>query len=115
MEPARCLTENSSSPQIKKTRSSPPAGIGGFKSFGLAAILIDSLQDLRHILHLFEQSGGDENWTLLGGGDGQTITGARINFHNFPAQLILLLENQPGKISGVFEFSNNDTIDHDVK
>lgn len=84
---------------------------------GFAAALVDAIEDCAHILDLLEEGGRDENGFLLRGGDGEAVAGARIHLDNFPGRLqfILLLQDQPGEVSGVFQVSDDNPFDVDAE
>lgn len=51
----------------------------------------------------------------MSGGDGEAIAGACVDLDDFSAQFILLLQDEPCEIGGVFEFGNDDAFDGDVE
>ena len=56
-------------------------------------VLVDALENFAHVFHLFEEGLGNENRALLGGGEGEAVAWARVNFYNFSAEFVLLLQN----------------------
>jgi hypothetical protein len=93
-------------------------GRGRHRLFGrLAAGLIDPIQDFAHVLDLFEQGGGDEDWTFLSGGDREAVTGTRVDLNDLARglQFILLLQNQTREVGGILQFSDHDPFDGDVE
>jgi len=87
----------------------------GISLFGLAAVFVDSVKHLAHVFDLFEESVSDINRTFLSGGEGETVAGASVDFHDFPGKFILLLQNKAGEISRVFQLGNDDALDGNAK
>ena len=81
----------------------------------LAAGLVDPVQHFAHVLDLLEQRRGDKNRFFLRGGDGQAIAGARVNLHDFPGDFVLLLQNQPREVGGIFQIGDDDALDGDAE
>ena len=62
-----------------------------------------------------KSGGGDKNRFFLRGGDGQAIAGARVELHDFPGQLVLLLQNQPREVGGIFQVRDDHAFDGDAE
>src|SRR5665213_3598502 len=104
---------NSSSPQTSASAGDFAAAILFFGV--LAAGFIDSVEDFAHVLNLVKKRGSDENRLLLRGGDGQAIAGSRVHLDNFPREFILLLQNQPREVGGIFQIRDDDALDVDAE
>src|SRR6266496_3159443 len=90
-------------------------GVRAMELFGFAAVLVNLLQPLGHVLHLAEKGRGHVERPLLRGRQRDAIARARIDLDNFAAQFILLLEDEPGEIGGVLQLRNDRALDGDVE
>ena len=82
--------------------------------FRLAGI-IHPLQRFAHVLDLFPERGGNEDGLVLRGGEGEAIARARVEFDEFAAEFVLLLENDAGEIGGVLQVRDDDALDGDAE
>jgi len=82
---------------------------------GLAAVLVDAIEDFAHVFDLFEERIGDENGAFLGGSESEAIAGARVDFDNFACYFVLLLEDEASEVGGVFQFGDDDAFDADAE
>src|SRR5688572_7553685 len=80
-----------------------------------AAVLVDFLEPLRHVLDLREQRRSDIERLLLRSGDGEAITGTRIDLDNFSSELILLLEDEAREVCRILQFGDDRPLDGDIK
>ena len=96
---------------MRGNRLAGPCGLFDFA----AAVLIDLVEPLGHVLGLIEQGAGNEKRTLLGGDERKAIAGARVDLNNLPAELVFLLENEPGKERRVLDLGDDGALDADVE
>ena len=52
---------------------------------------------------------------FLRGGDGEAVAGTRVQLDDFPRHLVLLLQNQPRKIGGIFQVGDDHALDADAE
>ena len=52
---------------------------------------------------------------FLRGGERKAIAGAGVEFYDFPRQFVLLLQNQPREIGGIFQVCDDDAFDRDAE
>src|ERR1041384_3148174 len=86
-----------------------------FPSFGFAAVLINPIENFAHIFDLFEQSIGHINGAFLSCGKREAIAGASVNFNNLSGQFVLLLQNEAGEISRIFQLRDHNAFDGDTE
>ena len=70
---------------------------------------------IAHVFDLLKKGGGDIDSAFLRGGQGQAIAGAGVNFHDFAAQFVFLLEDEPRVVGGILEFRDDDPLDGDAE
>src|SRR5438045_2617986 len=106
---------NSSSPKMSATGDAGLTTGEGISLFGLGAGLVDLVQHLAHVLDLIEEDAAHKDWFLLRRGDGEAIARPGVNFHKFPRDFIVLLQDEPGEIGGVLQFGDDDALDVDAE
>ena len=57
----------------------------------------------------------DVDGALLGGGEGEAIAGAGVDFDDLAGEFVLLLQDQPGKVGRVLQLGNDDALDGDAE
>jgi hypothetical protein len=90
-------------------------GVLLFRVLGFAGVLADAFEIFSHVLDLLKQGIGNIDGSFLGGGQGQAIAGAGVNFDDLAPQLILLLQNQAGEVGRVFQLRDDDPLDGHVQ
>src|SRR5438132_1691830 len=83
--------------------------------FGFPAVFVDLFEPFRHILDLAEERSSHVERALLRSSQGEAIAGTGVNLDNFPAQFVLLLQDQPGIVGGIFQFRDDGSLDSDVE
>src|ERR1700722_596962 len=82
---------------------------------GFAAGLVDAVEDFAHVLDLLKKRGHDKNGFFLRCGDSKAVAWTRVHFHNLSRQLVLLLQNQPREVGGIFQIRDDDALDVDAE
>src|SRR6185295_3063260 len=117
---ARCLTPKSSSPHTSAMEAALAGGgvaevVAADLLVFVAAILVDFVEPLGHVLDGIPKRIADKERFLLGAHQGQAIGGAGVNFNELSTEFIFLLENEPSEIGVVFEVVDHRALDRDVE
>ena len=82
---------------------------------GLAAVLVDPIENFAHVFDLFEERVCHIDRTFLSGGKREAIAGTRINFNNLSGQFVLLLQDEAREIRRVLQLRNYNSFDRDAE
>ena len=109
------IIELPSQPDLRSSHYCLQLGLTAGTHLLRLAGVVHALERIAHVFDLLPERGVDEDGLALGGGEGEAIARARVEFDEFAAEFVLLLENDAGKVGGVLQVGDDDALHGDAE